>query len=139
MDGLFDAETYLPDRPPTWSDVVIVISGSMTIGIWLQSLQPSSLLAVAFGFVGAVILFGPVAQTRAGKQINKWGTEIGSLGRATVIAVFAIAVTVAFSFEATPTARVRDIGLGLLLFAVLALAVNLVHERRIKSWLPETS
>lgn len=139
MDGIFNGRNYLPDRPPTWSDVVIVVSGPISIGIWVQSFQPSSLPSVALGVVSAAILLGPVAQAQVGKRIDRWGTEIGPLGRATVIALFAIAVIVAFGFEATPTALIRDFGLGIFMFSVLVLAAHLLHERRIKGWLPEST
>ena len=139
MDGIFNVGNYLPDRPPTWSDAVVVVSGPISIGIWLQSSPPLSLPAVTLGFGSSAILLGPVAQTRVGKRIDRWGTEVGPLGRVTVITLFAIAVILAFSFEATPTALVRDVGLGIYLFGVLVLAAHMLHERRIDGWLPEST
>ena len=94
---------------------------------------------MALGFVGVGILLGPVAQTRVGKQIDKWGTEIGPRGRATVITVFVTAVIVASSFEVTPTTLIGDIGLGMVMFGVLVLALHMLHERRIEGLLPKTS
>lgn len=139
MSRIFDLEAYLPDRPPGWSDVAVVVSGLLLLGLSLQSSQPSSLSVVALGFGSAAILFGPVAQTRVGKRIDRWGTEIGPAGRAAVITLFAIAFTVAFSFDATPTALIRDIGLGFYIFGILAVAVHLLHEGRIEGWFPERS
>jgi hypothetical protein len=81
MGGLFKMGIYLPDRSPTWLDVLIVVFGSIVIGSMLQSLSPSSLPAVALGFVGAAILLGPVAQTRVGKRIDEWETEIRFLAK----------------------------------------------------------
>jgi hypothetical protein len=137
--GIFNMRHYLPDRPPTWSDVVTVVSGILSIGVWLQSFRPLSLPMVTLGFGGTAILLGPVARTRVGDRINKWRTEIGPAGRVSVIALFAIAVIVAVGLEATPTALIRDFGLGVFMFAVLVLAAHLLHERRIKGWLPDTS
>jgi hypothetical protein len=137
MAGLFNIRTYLPDRPATWSDVVVVVSGLISIGLWVESFRPSSVPAVTLGFGSAAILLGPVAQSRVGKRIDKWGTEIGPPGRVTVIALFAIAVIVAFSFEVTPTALIQDVGFGILLFSILGLAAHILHKRRIKGWIPE--
>jgi hypothetical protein len=138
MGGLFEVGTYFPDRSPTWSEVLTVVTAPVSIGSWLQLLSPSSLPAVALGFVGAAILLGPVAQTRVGKQIDRWATEIGRLGRATVIALFAIAVIVALGFEAIPTG-LYGVSLGIFLFSVLLLAAYVLHERPIEGWIPESS
>jgi hypothetical protein len=139
MDGILNVGNYFPDRPPTWSDVVTVVSGLLYIGISVQSFQSSSLPAVALGFSSTVILIGPVAQTRVGKRIGRWVTEIGPDGRATVIGLFAIAVIVTFVFVGTPPEFIREAVLGTMMGYLLVMAAHILKERRIEGWLPESS
>jgi hypothetical protein len=139
MDGIFNVGDYLPDRPLAWLEVVVIFLVLFEYVVWVLVPGSLSLPAVALGFGSTALLLGPVAQTRVGKRIGRWFTEIGPPGRATVIVLFAIAVMVAFSFEATPRTLILEFGLGHLIFTGLVLAAYILRGGRVEGWLPETS
>lgn len=143
MSGIFEEGTYLPDRSPTWSEVLVFIFGLIVIGLQRQLHSPLSLPAVALGFVGAAILLGPIAQTQVRKRINEWETETRFLARLGAIIWVLIGGIVTLRFEAIPTERITDllksVLFGVLLFYLLVLAAHLLYKRQITGWIPESS
>ena len=138
MRDILDVENYFPDRPPTWLDVITIISGLGMIALWWQPVEAQSLPAVALG-VGSMA-FGVVtgARTRAGQRVGRWWMSIGLWGRGAVIVLFVILSIVAFRYEATPTALIGDFGAGLVAGGILLMAAHVVHERRVEGWFSKT-
>jgi hypothetical protein len=134
MNSLFEMETYLPNRPPTWLEVFMLVGLLPLAVVVYQWYAPLSLPAVGLGFVGIIILIGPVSQTRHGKRLNQWEWEPGVVERVGVsisFVLFGIGLITVFS---------KGVFYGLLFGAFLAcalgLAVHVLRDRQIEDLTP---
>jgi len=125
--------TYVPDRPPTWSEVglavlTLVVYGS-SLTIWLP--WPPAVVA---GFVAFALALGPVSNSAVGRRFGDWFRGIGYRGRGTLIVLFAIGVAVGSQFPWFPTLLLADIAYGGLGACLLFTALHLAVARDVSGW-----
>jgi len=79
---------WLPERPPTWTDVL----AGLLILVWLPlnvgDLQTIYLSWFLFGSVAGLVSMGPLANSLIGERTGTWFRKIGVLGRAVSILAF---------------------------------------------------
>ncbi|MXR52072.1 hypothetical protein GRX03_10735 [Halovenus sp. WSH3] len=139
MRNWFGIEGHLPDRPPTWGDVVAVVSYSLLLGLRPQLLSLSSLPAVAIGLCSGAVFSGLIAHTGVGTRVDEWWGDIGVLGRVTAIVPILFAVIVLIGVGPVPAALASNVGIGIGLFGVLRIAVHVLRSDGIEGWAPDSS
>ena len=87
MSGVFDVAAYFPERPPTWSEVVLTLLAVGTISGRLLTDSVSVPLAVA-GFLLFALALGPGSASGPGQRADQWFRDIGKRGRGSVIVLF---------------------------------------------------
>ncbi|ATW87253.1 hypothetical protein halTADL_0440 [Halohasta litchfieldiae] len=130
--------TYVPDRPPTWTEVGLAVLVVVTHGLSLQFRSPW-LPAVLAGFVLFSLAIGPVANSTVGRRVGDWFRTIGYRGRGTLIVLFAIGVAVGAQSPVVPTLLLADIGYGGLGACVLFTALHLIVARDVSGWSTDES
>lgn len=128
--------TWLPDRPPTWSELLLTVASLFMIGGLFTTLPSVSWPAVAVGAVGAVVAMGPFAATTTGQRIDDWGDRIGGRGKLAVIAVFAVATGLAPALSLVPVAVVTNVTAGILLGTAVYVLGHLAAARSVSGWRP---
>jgi hypothetical protein len=111
---------YFPDRPPTWTDIILI--GLITMSVAANALPASTIAwsAVAAGFLvlTSVVILTAFLPLDIGGLFDK----IGGLGR--LFAVFLIVIVVlSLHFVIAPSVPIYDAVLGVLFAAVLYLVV----------------
>ncbi len=121
-------QRWVPDRTPTWTDVLVACLVLVWIPVNLASLETIYWGRMAIGFVVGVISLGPVAASPIGRRIGTWFREIGATGRAIAIVLFAVAVLITGQRVDVPSEHVTSAVGGFMLallgftFAHVALA-----------------
>lgn len=135
MSDQFGLSRYLPDRAPTWTEVVI--GAFIALSIVPSFLPPSrpALPAAIIGFLAFAIALGPGARSSLGARIGRWFRDIGATGRLAVILGFAAAVAVVGVSGAVPMAPLRDAATGGLAAVLLYLTAHLVAAKEISGWI----
>lgn len=128
--------TYVPDRPPTWTEIglavlVLIMFGSfLLLGIpWWP--------AVATGFVVFALALGPVANTAFGSRVGHWFREIGKRGRTVVIILFALTVAVVARTAPESMALLGDAAYGGLAACVVYTLIHVIVAGEVSGWRPD--
>lgn len=121
MTEAWHPSSWVPDRPPKRTEVALAVFFTV---VWFpaqvlaaESISPS---AVAVGFVVALLLMGPAANSSLGGRIGGWFRSLGIARRALLLAVVVSLLLVALSLAAgaiVPT----PIGLGFALGSMAAI------------------
>ena len=130
--------TYLPDRPPTWTEVGIAVLVVVTYGFPLHVRRPWW-PAVILGFVLFVLALGPIANTSIGRRIGNWFREIGLGGRAVAIGLLALTTVVVSRTMPGLMELLGNAAYGGLAAVVLFIALHLLIAGEISGWLPDRS
>lgn len=137
MTDQFGLRRYLPDRPPTWTEVIIgVFVALSTVPDLLTPSRPSWPAAI-LGFLAFAIALGPAARSRPGIRVGRWFRNIGATGRLVVISVFAIVVAVAYTSGVVPMAPLRDAATGGLAAILLYLVAHVLAAREVSGWIAD--
>jgi len=125
--------TYVPDRPPTWTEVGIAV---LVVGMIAPSFVVRELLwsAVAVGFVLFALAVGPVANTLFGRRVGDWFRAIGLSGRTTVIVLFIGLVAVVAGTLPDLMMLLADVAYGGLAALVLYTTLHLLVAGEISGW-----
>ncbi|OYR55939.1 hypothetical protein [Halorubrum halodurans] len=120
-------EAWYPDRPPTWTDVLVGVLALLWIPINLGSLR-----TIHWGWVGGgaaigVVSVGPLANSRGGKRVGAWFRAIGVGGRLAVVLSFAAAVWIASNRVDVPSEIVTSAAGGFTISLVLFLLAYLIR------------
>lgn len=124
---------YVPDRPPTWTEVglgvlLLVVYGPQVV------FDPPSIPAFLIGFFAFATALGPLSRTTTGARIGDWFRRIGVGGRAAVIVLFAVVTVWAFTLESVPAATIADAAVGGLLACVLFLLIHVLLAGDVSGW-----
>ncbi|MCH7661148.1 MAG: hypothetical protein IH933_11425 [Euryarchaeota archaeon] len=126
--------SYFPNRPPTWMEVVIV--AVVAVSFAPSFFSPSTLLwpAVLFGFLGFLVVAGPVANTTLGKEFGDWFQRIGGVGRLFVVFLFVVGVLALLQFSLVPPAWVDDTIAGMFLGIVVYMLSYILLAGGVSGW-----
>ena len=126
---------YVPDRPPTWTEVGCGILAIVGFGPTVL-LEPTTISwpGVVVGFLAFGVALGPLSTTTVGERIGGWFRRVGYAGRAIVIGLFAVVVGVLLVSDALPSAAVRDVGIGGLIACLLYLLAHVVRAGEVSGW-----
>ncbi|SDR38937.1 hypothetical protein [Natronobacterium texcoconense] len=133
MDVRTGVAAYFPDRPPTWTEVVLGVLVLVAIAPRIYVDSPSA-PALLVGFLAFAVALGPAATTTAGRRIEEWFRRIGVVGRAIVLLTFLASTLLAYRLEAIPSTLVGDAAVGGLLAVILYLAAHVLLTREISGW-----
>ncbi|ERG91319.1 MAG: hypothetical protein J07HQW1_01353 [Haloquadratum walsbyi J07HQW1] len=125
---------YFPDRPPTWTEVLIGVLVGVQIVPDILSPFTVSWSAAITGFLAFSVALGPGANSSLGRQIGQWFREIGVTGRVAVIVVFALTTVVVFRFDAVPDALITDAASGGLFAVFLYLIIYILWAGEVSGW-----
>jgi phage shock protein PspC (stress-responsive transcriptional regulator) len=127
---------WVPDRPPTWSELLLTVASLFMIGGLFRTLPYVSWPAVAAGSVGAVAVMGPFAATTYGRRLDDWGRRIGGRKKIAVVAGFAVALGLAPTLSVVPVAFVTNFAAGILLGTAVYVVAHLAAARSVSGWRP---
>lgn len=125
--------TWVPDRQPTWTDVLM---GVLAVFWWPINILGEPLLWswVAVGFVALVVAAGPGANSTPGKELGHWFRSIGVAGRAAVIVLFIISFWVVQATFHVPPRPVISLGTGIISAIPVIVAAHLLIAGRPTGW-----
>ncbi len=123
----------LPERTPTWSDIVLTVFAIMQVGL-LTRIVDVSWPAFALGAALFAALFGPVAASTIGERVNQWADSIGKRGRGLVIVLFAVLVWIGANTLPVSAAVVTSFGSGGFVAVALIVALQLLTAREVDGW-----
>ncbi|WP_114576966.1 hypothetical protein [Saliphagus sp. LR7] len=126
----------IPERPPTWTEVIIGLLIAITTTLDLLSPSTMSIPGVGIGFLTFAVALGPASTTALGTRIGQWFREIGAAGRATAIILFAIGVAITYRIEAVPNSLLHGIGTGGLLATLLYMTAHIISAGEVSGWKP---
>lgn len=126
---------WIPDRSPTWIEVIIIASVVVQVPVVLTGNEPVSTLAVALGFFVTVVAVGPVAHSSVGKVVGRWFRDIGKRGRATAIVAYAVGVWITNTVVGIPV-EVFHAGFGSLLAGAVFMLAHVLTARTVSGWIP---
>lgn len=126
---------WLPDRTPTWSDVVTVVSAVVLLYA-TRSAEPSGWVWpwVAAGVVLVVITVGPIANTSVGRSFGDWSQNIGVGGRLVVMIVLLIMLFAVERMVAIPSRIGLSVARGGLIAIVVLLSASVLRFREVSGW-----
>lgn len=130
-----DLSGWLPDRSPTWAEVLFVIFIGLQTPMFLEQNDQLSALAVGFGFVVTIVAMGPVAHSSVGEVVDRWFRAIGKGGRATVIVAYAVGLWITMAIVEVPV-EVIQAGFGSLLAVAAFMVAHLLTARMVSGWTP---
>jgi len=129
---------YLPDRPPTWSEVglAVLVLGMIGSAVTVRQLWWPAVIA---GFVSFALALGPVANTAVGRRVGDWFQGIGKRGRAVVIVLFILTVAIASRTVPALMELLGDAAYGGLAAVVLYTTLHVAVTGEISGWWPDTA
>jgi hypothetical protein len=124
--------TWYPERPPTWTDVLVGVLALLWIPINLASLRTIHWSWMVGGAAIGLVSVGPLANSRAGKRVGAWFRAIGVGGRIVVILSFAAAVWIVSNRVDVPSETVTSAAGGFTISLVVYLLASLTHSGEIR-------
>lgn len=140
MSPMSDAwcSLWLPDRVPTWADVVLAVLIAFEVWTEIRPGEPFSWPHAAVGFVAALVAMGPGTETRVGKAVGRWFRRIGTLGRGVAILLYFVGLFVVFETVGTPPeGPTTGFVMGFLSAAGLLIVVHVASAREVNGWIPD--
>lgn len=125
--------TYVPDRPPTWTEVGLAALVGVMFGSSVIVRRPRW-PAVVVGFVVFALAVGPVATTSVGRRVGDWFRGIGTSGRTVVIGLFILTVAVASRTVPALMVLLGDAAYGGLAAVALFTTVHVAVAGEISGW-----
>jgi len=125
---------WFPDRPPTWTEVIIAVF--VAVAIFPDLLSPSTMSWPMFvvGFLSVPFAVGPIARTAFGRWVGRWYRRIGAVGRAIVIGLFMFAVLSVVRTGPLSSSLVRDFGVGGMVATFVYLIAHLMWAGTVSGW-----
>lgn len=136
MTAGIDPSAYLPDRPPTWTEVALSGLVIVTYVPVVVAGPARSWPAVLGGFLAFALALGPGANSALGRRVGAWFRGIGVAGRAAAIGLFAAAVGASYRSGLVPPELLSDVGFGGILAVLLYVAAHLAVAREVSGWHP---
>ena len=124
---------WLPDRQPTWTDVLVGVFAVVWIFVELRS-EPLSWAWFTVGFLSFLVAGGPVARSAIGQSVGDWFRTIGPTGRILVILLFAIAVWAIYATFDVPRRPVTSFTVGLMCAIPLFVFAHVLVAGRPEGW-----
>lgn len=124
-------ETWSPERPPTWTDVLVGLLALIWIPLNLASLRTIHWGWVFLGVLIGLVSTGPIANSRTGKRVGRWFRGIGVGGRLACILSFFVAVWLVSDRVDVPSETVTSAVAGFMLSLVSYLLVHALRSGRI--------
>lgn len=125
---------WFPDRPPIWSEVLVLV---IAVG-WLVAAIASpghiSWPAVAAGFLATAVAIGPLANSRLGSRIGDWALTIGVLGRLGVIALIFLGWWLLAQTVEVPGPLVASVANGAMAAVAVYVLAHVALARGVDGW-----
>ena len=125
---------YFPDRPPTWTEVLIGVLVGIDVGFDVLSPENMSWFAVAAGFLVFSVALGPGSNSSLGRRVGQWFRDIGVTGRLVAIGSFALSAFILSQSATVPYALIADAASGGLFACSLYLIAYLVLAKEVHGW-----
>lgn len=123
----------LPERTPTWSDLVLTVFAVAQVGLFTRTVEVSW-PAFALGAALFAVVFGPVAASPAGERVNEWVDSIGKRGRGLGIILFAVLGWIGANTLPISSAVVTSLGSGGFVAVAVIVGVQLLTAREVDGW-----
>ncbi|WP_281195790.1 hypothetical protein [Halorubrum sp. F4] len=120
-------ETWYPERPPTWTDVLVGVLALLWIPMNLASLRTIHWSWLFVGVVIGSVSLGPIANSRAGKRVGRRFRAIGVGGRIALILSFFVVVWIVSNRVDVPSEVVTSAVTGFMTSMVLYLLVYVLQ------------
>ena len=124
---------WLPDRQPTWTDVLVGVFAVGWVIVELRG-EPLSWAWFAVGFLSFLVAGGPAARSSIGQVVGDWFRAIGPAGRGIVILLFAIGVWVTYATFDVPSRPVTSFTVGLMCAIPLFVFAQVLVAGRPEGW-----
>jgi hypothetical protein len=125
---------YVPDRPPTWTEALLVTLLAVNIGVELVFSSQHSWAATGVGFLVFSAVLGPASNTATGNRIGHWFRGLHPAGRTAVIVLFALIVGVSYQIDAVPSTLIADAAIGGLIACTLYLLIYIALAGGVSGW-----
>jgi hypothetical protein len=110
--------TWLPDRPPTWADL-LVTGFVVWLGVEGPPLRTVAWPLVAVGFVSTAVLLGPIANSSFGTRVGQWFEAVGTWVRTFLLSSFAVGVWIIEWVADVPVVPIRIVVTGSMVMHVV--------------------
>lgn len=134
MRTLPSPANWFPDRPPAWSEVLVIVIAVGWLVVAIVTQRRISWAAAAAGFLATAVAIGPLANSQLGSRIGEVVVSIGILGRLFAISlVFLGWWLVALTVE-MPGPLVSSIAHGAMAAVALYGLIHVALARDIDGW-----
>lgn len=125
----------VPERPPTWREVVASVSIVVLLVIVSQemSVESSSWAGLAFGILTTWLVAGPLATSSIGRRIDAWGEESG-LGTSIGVLLCLVLTVLAVFTWLIPSQMESGLVVGFLLGTLGWFLVHVVSAGEVSGW-----
>ncbi|WP_436909764.1 hypothetical protein [Halosimplex marinum] len=125
---------WLPDRTPTWTDVLVGILGAVLFLSNLTTLARPDWPWVAGGFVATAVVLGPVAQSSVAARVGERFRDGGTLVGVALIATFVAVAWVLRDVVGVPQPILSGVASGVFLASAVFVAAHVLLRRAVEGW-----
>ncbi|WP_135364200.1 hypothetical protein [Halosimplex halophilum] len=125
---------WLPERTPTWTDVLVGILGAVLFLSNLTTLPGLDWPWVAGGFVATAVVLGPVAQSSLAARVGEWSRGGGALVGVALIATFVAVAWVLRDVVGVPQPVLSGVASGVFLASAAFVAAHVLSQRTVEGW-----
>ena len=131
--------TYFPDRSPTWTEVLIVLLVIVGFVPSFFATPPQSSFVFAAGFVLALVLVGPVANSRPGRRLNESFDRFSPLARVFVLTFVILGIGLPFWVGPLPNWVLGDATIGAVISMLVYYIAFVAIAGEISGWTTQQS
>lgn len=128
-----DPPAWLPLRRPTWVDVLVGAFAVYWLAVDWEPVRPTPWPWIGVGFVTFLVAVGPAARSRAGRRAGEWFRDVGLVGRAAAILLFAFALWRVEATVGLPRAPTNGIAAGIMAGALVSVVLSLLYYREVSA------
>jgi hypothetical protein len=125
---------WLPDRTPTWTDVLVGVLGAVLFLSSLTTLARPGWAWVAAGFVATVVVLGPVAQSSVAARVGEWSRAGGTLVGVALVATFVAVAWLLRDVVGVPQPVLSGLASGVFLASAAFVAAHVLARRTVEGW-----
>lgn len=130
---------FFPDRPPTWTEVILAV-GVATVTL-PETFAASAVSWPTFG--GGALLtglaLGAVSATASGRRFRRWLRTIDPMVRAVGIIGLLVACSIPIWLELLSPSLLIDVASGALAATIVYMFAHLAWAQSIAGWIPDHS
>ena len=126
--------TYFPDRTPTWTEVVVVLLVIVGFVPSYYATPPRSWIVFVAGFVLALVLVGPVANSRIGRRVKDSFDRFPPVARVFLLTFVILGIGIPFWVGPLPNWILGDATIGAVISMLVYYIAFVAVSGEISGW-----